>query len=228
MQTTNQFFTEIYKYMISGVLVSALFAWLTMNTSLIVILQNPILFYGIVAIEIGLTFVMQWFINKLSSGAALFMYVLYASLNGITFSGVLSYYLTQNANLVYVIFLVAASMFGLLAFLGYRTKRDLSGWSTFLFVGMWGVFIASIINIFLQNSIFDIIISAIALLVFAGLTVYDNQYYKSIFYNLQNSGSNEVERGESMKKMVAIGALHMYMNFIMIFQSLLKLVNSRN
>lgn len=215
INTINQFFTKIYIWMAFGVLLSAISAWATWNTGLIVILQNPILFYGIVAIEIGIALGMQWLINKLSTSFASTLYMIYAILNGITLSGILAYYLTQNANVVLVIFLVAASMFGFLAFLGFTTKKDLSGWRTFLMVGMWGVFFSSIVNIFLQNSLFDTVLSAIALLVFAGLTVYDNQYYKNLFSHL----NTEDEKNKS----VIIGALHMYINFVMIFQNLLKL-----
>ncbi len=215
INTINQFFTKIYIWMAFGVLISAISAWATWNTGLIVILQNPILFYGIVAIEIGIALGMQWLINKLSTSFASTLYVIYAILNGITLSGILAYYLTQNANVVLVIFLVAASMFGFLAFLGFTTKKDLSGWRTFLMVGMWGVFFSSIVNIFLQNSLFDTVLSAIALLVFAGLTVYDNQYYKNLFSHLNTE--------DQKNKSVIIGALHMYINFVMIFQNLLKL-----
>ena len=82
-------------------------------------------------------------------------------------------------------------------------------------VGMWGVFFSSIVNIFLQNSLFDTVLSAIALLVFAVLTVYDNQYYKNLFSHLNTE--------DQKNKSVIIGALHMYINFVMIFQNLLKL-----
>ena len=219
MHTVNQFFTNIYKWMAIGVLVSAFSAYLTMQTKLVLILQNPILFYGIVAIEIGICFGLQWLIARLSPAMATLLYIVYAVLNGITLSGLLAYYLSQSASLVLVIFLVAASMFWLLAFIGFTTKKDISGWRTFLIAGMWGVFFSSIFNIFLQNSMFDIIISAVSLVIFAGLTVYDNQFYKNYFAQLNT--------GEEKNKAVTIGALHMYINFVMIFQSLLRLVNSR-
>ena len=203
-----------------GVLLSAVTAFLTMTTPLIYVLKNPILFYGMVTIEIALCLGMQWMINKFSSNISLALFLAYSALNGITMSGLLLYYLTKSANLVLVIFLVAASMFAFLAVLGYRTKKDLSEWRTFLFAAVWGVFFSSLANIYFQNSAFDLIISAIALVVFAALTVYDNQFYKNIFHTLEDK--------ESQKKMVVLGALHMYINFIMIFQTLLRLVNSRN
>lgn len=220
MKTLNQFFTSIYKWMALGVLLSAVTAFITMTTPLVYVLNNPIIFYGLVAIEIALCLGMQWMINKFSSSISLTLFLIYSALNGVTMSGVLLYYLTQSASLVLIIFLVAASMFAFLAVLGYKTKKDMSGWRTFLFASVWGVFFSSLANIYFQNSTFDLIISAVALVVFAALTVYDNQFYKNIFAQLEDR--------ESQKKMVALGALHMYINFIMIFQSLLRLVNSRN
>jgi FtsH-binding integral membrane protein len=203
--------------MIIGVLVSAFFAWLTMNSPLIVVLQNPIFFYGILAVEIALVLGVQWLINKLPANLSLTLFLVYAALNGISMSGVMLYYLTNSASLVMIVFLVAASMFAFLAILGYTTKKDLSGWGTFLYAGMWGVFISSLVNIYFQNSMFDTIISAMALLVFAGLTVYDNQFYKNIFAKLENE--------DSKKRYAILGAIHMYINFIAIFQNLLNLVN---
>jgi uncharacterized protein len=220
INTVNQFFTQIYKWMIIGLLVSAGFAWLTMNSpAMIALLSSPVIFYGIIAIQIGLMMGVQWMINKISASTAFVVYIIYAILNGITISGLMASYLSQSASLVFMIFIVAASMFALLAFIGFTTKRDMSGWATFLIAGMWGVFASSIVNIFLQNSLFDLIISAVVLLVFAGLTVYDNQFYKNYF--------TQLEGDESKSKAVTIGALHMYINFIMIFQSLLRLVSNR-
>ncbi len=219
MNTVNQFFAQIYKWMAVGVLLSAFSAYLTMTTSLAGVLQNPVIFYGMVAIQIGICLGMQWMINRISPAMAFNLYLVYALLNGVVMSGLLAFYLTQSASTVLVVFISAASMFALLAFIGFTTKKDISGWGTFLIAGMWGVFFSSILNIFLQNSVFDIIISAVALLVFAGLTVYDNQYYKNLFVHLHSE--------DEKNKAVTLGALHMYINFIMIFQSLLRLVNSR-
>ena len=182
----RNFFTDIYKWMVAGLILSGLAAWLTVNSPLVVFLQNPVLFWGTVAVEIALLFIIQWGINRLSYQHSFVLYFVYAILNGITISGLLLYYLTKSPSLVLIIFGVAASMFVLLAMLSYHTKRDLSSWGTFLIAGVWGVFIASIINIFLQNSMFDLFISAVALIVFAGLTVYDNQFYKNLYAQLPN------------------------------------------
>ncbi len=215
MNTVQEFFGSIYRWMMIGVVISGVAAYLTMISPLGVIYSNPIFFYGLIGIQLAILFGVQWGINKLSAGSAFMLYLAYAFLNGMTMAGFLAYFLNTNPTLLLVIFGAAATMFGLLAVLGYTTKRDMSGWGTFLIAGMWGVFVASIANAFLQNDGFSYIISAVALVVFAGLTVYDNQYYKNMFASLQDD--------ESKSKASTLGALHMYINFIMIFQSLLNL-----
>ena len=153
--------------------------------------------------------------NKLSHSASFILYFVYA---GVT--GVLSSYIFQVYDLGNVagVFLASVLMFGALAVYGYTTKKDLSGWGVFLFTAMWGVFIVSIINMFLQSEMTHFIVSIIAIVVFAGLTIYDNQHYKNIYYAVKD---NE----ELKDKMITQGALHMYINFIMIFRNLLYLVN---
>lgn len=215
MNTVQDFFGSIYKWMAVGVLISAFAAWLTMNSPLALIYTNQIYFYGVVGIQLALLFGIQWGIMRLSSGNAFLLYLVYTFLNGMTMAGFLAYFLATDPSLLFVIFGAAAVMFGTLAVLGYRTKRDMSGWGTFLIAGVWGVFIASIVNAFIGSDPFSYIISAVALVIFAALTVYDNQYYKNLFASLQNE--------EDKSKMATIGALHMYINFIMIFQSLLNL-----
>ena len=215
MNSVNAFFRSIYSWMAAGVFVSGIFAWLTMNSFLIVFLQNPVLFYGAIGIELALVIGVQWMINRISSNTAFIIYFIYAALNGVTMAGFLFYFLSTNPTVALVIFGVAISMFAALAVLGYTTKFNLSGWGTFLFMAVWGILFSSIANIFLQNDFFSLIISAVALLVFSALTVYDNQYYKNIFAQLQTE--------EEQSKAATIGALHMYINFIMIFQSLLNL-----
>lgn len=215
MNTVQDFFRSIYQWMVIGVLISAAMSYLTIISPLAVIFQNSIFFYGLIAIQLGLLFGVQWGINRLSASSAFFLYLLYAAINGMTMAGFLWYFLTTDPMLVVVIFLVTASMFAFLAVLGYFTKRDLSGWGTFLIAAVWGVFFSSIANIFLQSDTFSFIISGVALVIFAALTVYDNQMYRQMFAHLQSE--------EDKSKMATLGALHMYINFIMMFQSLLNL-----
>ncbi len=210
----NSFFAKIYTWMVAGILVTALMSFITVTTPLgRIVFGNSIIFYGIVAFEIVLMFATQMLINKLPVSVSRLLFFTYAGLNGITLTGLMFQFTSTS---VVGIFLIAAALFGILAIIGYTTKKDLSGWGTFLMIGMVGVFISSIVNIFLHNSVFDMILSGVAILVFSGLTVYDNQLYKNIY--LENKHDDD-----ALSKSSAIGALHMYMNFIMIFVHLLKL-----
>lgn len=216
MLSLKDYYSSIYLRMAGGLLVSCITGWLTIHSSLIVVLQTPALFYGIVAIEIALMFGVQMAINKISGNTASALFLAYAALNGVTLSGFVWYYLTQSVNLVLVVFAVALSLFVALAVLGYTTKHDMSAWRKFLFAAVWGVFFASLANMFLQHSLFDTAISAVALIVFAALTVYDSQYYKQLHASLTSK--------DDQGRAISLGALHMYINFIMIFQNLLNLV----
>ena len=126
MNTVQEFFGSIYRWMMIGVLLSAFAAWLTMNSPLAVIYTNNWYFYGVVGIELAILFGVQWGIMRVSAHNAFLLYLVYAFLNGMTMAGFLYYFLATNPSLLLIIFGSAAAMFGMLAVLGYRTKRDLS------------------------------------------------------------------------------------------------------
>ncbi len=220
-QTTslNQFFAGIYTWMTVGLLLSAAFAYATLNTPLqSIIFGNPIIFYGINAIELAILFGVQIFIKKLPAELSRALFLVYAAINGMFLS---IYFLRYDLSSIVQTFIISAAIFGTLAVIGFRTDKDLSSWKTVLFAGMWGVFLSSIVNMFLQNTMMDMIVSGIAILVFCGLTVYDNQAYKAIYqYNVVDK--------DSEKKFTTLGALHMYINFIMIFVNLLKFLGNKD
>lgn len=216
----RKFFTGIYKWMIAGVILSGVFSYLTiMEGSLMFLLENQSYFYGIVAIEILIMLGVQFLIKKLEPEISLILFFIYAVLNGITLSGL---FLIYSIDSIMAVFAGAVAMFAALAYIGYTTKKDISGWGTFLMVSTWGIFISSLINVFwLQSSTFDMVVSGMALLVFGALTVYDNQTYQKIYLSI--AGNEEEE-----KRYTVLGALHMYINFIMIFVQLLKFLGNRD
>ena len=222
MNTVNEFFASIYKWMAAGVLVSALFCYLTLMTGFgAIVFSSAAIFYSLVAIHFVLLLVIQFLINKLPYQLSFFLYFVYAALSGVTISGLIGIYLQTDPALLVGIFVAAVVMFASLAFVGYTTKYDMSGWRTFLFSAVWGVVIVSIINaIFIQSYGFDLIVSAIALVAFAALTAYDAQFYRNLFPQLQTE--------EEKAKYATLGALHMYVNLLVMFQSLLKLVGFFN
>ena len=220
MDTLSRFFSAIYLWMAVGVGVSAFFAYITTFTPLLgVVYSSSFYVYGLFGIQLALVFFIQFMIHKLSATVSLLLYFLYAALNGVTIAGLILYHIATSSPLfVITIFVSALLMFVFLAVYGYYSKIDYSPWGKFLFAGVIGVLIASISNILIQSSVFHIIIASVALLVFAALTVYDNQFYKNIYASLDTP--------EEKHKMVILGALHMYINLIVIFQSLLTLLNN--
>jgi FtsH-binding integral membrane protein len=213
----RNFFIGIYKWMAAGIAVSGLFAYATLvsvqsNGLAVTLLSNKFYFYGIMAVEIALLFGIQMFINGMRPTTAKILFFIYAALSGVTLSSI---FLVYNLGSIVGVFIGALAIFAGLAVFGYTTKKNIQGWGTFLMIGMWGVFVSSIVNIFLQSNTFSIVVSAIAVLVFAGLTVYDNQSYKNIYAGLQ--GDDEI------KRYTILGALHMYINFVMMFTHLLNL-----
>lgn len=212
----NNFFAQIYLWMFVGLIVSAVASFVTLNTNLgYIIFSNAAFYYGLIAIELVLLFGVQLLINVFSVRISYLLFFLYAVVNGIILSGIFVMYTGSS---VFGIFVISSVLFLGLALVGFTTKRDLSGLGTVMWMGMIGVFISSLVNLFLQNSLLDIVISGIAIIVFCGLTVYDNQAYKRIY----NSS-----RGKGLNKFVVLGALHMYINFIMIFVNLLKFFGDR-
>lgn len=216
------FFGKIYSKMAIGVAISALVAYVLVYTQtgseiFQTIFTSKPYYYGVVGIQLALLFGIQWGINKLSQKQAEVLFYVYAALTGLTLSGILIIY--TGSTLVST-FVAAVAIFAALAFIGKNMKYDMSGWRVFLYTGMWGIFIASIANIFLASSRLDWIVTIIAVLVFSGLTVYDAQSYKRMY--LQS------EQGADLGKMITLGALHMYINFIMIFVNLLKIIGGRD
>ena len=118
------------------------------------------------------------------------------------------------------IFFITAAAFGSLSLWGYTTKKDISGWGAFLFMGLIGIIIAMIVNIFLGSAMMDFVIFIIGVLVFAGLTAYDTQKIKNMYYTYSD--------GTMAKKGAIMGALHLYLDFINMFLFLLRLFGNRN
>jgi FtsH-binding integral membrane protein len=162
-------------------------------------------------VELGLVIYLSSRVYKMSESKAKVMFLLYAFVSGLTFSINFIYY--EIASVFYV-FLIAAALFGLMAFIGHSTKIDLTKFGTYLFMALIGTIIASLINIFLGNSMLDLIITIIILIVFLGVTAYDVQKIKRLT-NVPNGSIH--------------GALDLYLDFINIFISLLRLFgNSRD
>jgi len=219
----RSYMLKVYNYMASGVLLTGAIAMGFANSSLINLVANPatgqptILFWVALFAPLAIVLGLSFGINRISASTAQALFWAYAALVGVQFSTLFLVY--TGVSIAQTFFAVAGAFLGLSLY-GYTTKRDLSGFGTFLIMGVVGLFIAMLINMFLQSSALGLAISAIGVLLFAGLTAYDTQKIKSIYFSVAGNG-------EAMAKTAVIGALNLYLDFINMFLFLLRFMGDR-
>jgi len=212
---------RVYNYMTIGLVLTGSVAWAVANTSLMNLFFTATAAGGItlsglgwVALiaPLGLVMLLSFGINRMSAGTAQLVFWGYAALMGVSLAPILLLY--TGASVAKVFFISAAS-FGALSLWGYTTTRDISGWGSFLFMGLIGLVVAMLVNIFLASPAIDFAISAIGVLVFAGLTAYDTQKIKEMYF----VGDDGAVAGRK----AIMGALALYLDFINLFLMLLRL-----
>lgn len=215
-EAVNTLFRKVYQFMAMGLIVTALTAYFTASSSAMLNMlftsRAPILIIAVA--EIGLVMFISAGINRISAGTALMLFMIYSVLNGLTCSVVLLVYTSES---VYKAFVATAGMFGAMSLYGLYTKRDLTSMGSFLRMGLFGLIIAMIVNIFVASSAAEFYISIFGIIIFLGLTVYDTakiKYMAAGFYDTD---------GEMTGKAAVIGALALYLDFINIFLYLLRL-----
>jgi len=211
----RNYMLRVYNYMAAGVGLTALVAWLTYRLTGPALLQSPLMWIFILA-PLALVFFLSARINTLSATAARALFFVYAALVGGSLSILLHIYTSSSITRV---FFIAAATFGAISIFGYTTRRDLSGLGTFLFMGLIGIIIASLVNLFLRSTGLDWLISIIGVGVFAGLTAYDTQRIKAMY----DGTDDEVSAGRK----AIMAALSLYLNFINLFMMLLRLAGNR-
>jgi uncharacterized protein len=211
----RQYMLRIYNYMALGVGLTALVAWLTYQLTGPALLQSPLMWIFILA-PLGLVFFISARINTLSATTARWLFFGYAALIGVSLSILLHIYTSSS---IARVFFITAATFGMLSLYGYSTRRDLSGFGTFLFMGLIGVIIATVINLFLRSSGLDWLISIVGVGVFAGLTAYDTQRIKA----MHDSRDDATATGRK----AVLAALSLYLNFINLFMMMLRLSGGR-
>jgi FtsH-binding integral membrane protein len=166
---------------------------------------------------LGFVFFLSWRIYKMSLGAAQLSFWLFAAVMGASLSSI---FLVYTGNSITQVFFVTAAAFGGLSIYGYTTQRDLSGWGSFLIMGVIGIVVAGLVNMFLQSSALQFAISVIGVLVFAGLTAYDTQQIKDNYYAVMGDAT-------ATAKAAIMGALNLYLDFINMFVMMLQLFGNR-
>jgi len=213
----RQYMLRVYNYMASGLALTGIVAMLVASSpaAMQVIFGTP-LKWVILFAPLGLAFYMGARIQHMKASTAQGIFWLYAALIGLMLS---SYLVAYTGVSVARTFFVTAASFGALSLYGYTTKKDLSGFGSFLIMGLIGLILASIVNIFLQSSMMHFVISAIGVLIFAGLTAYDTQRVKEMYW--------EADGEEVASKKAILGALALYMDFINLFIFLMQFLGIR-
>lgn len=222
----RSYMLRVYNYMASGVLLTGILAMFTANSPTLLnmlygVNESGQLGYttlGMVVAFSPLAFVLvlSFGINRLSAFATQALYWAFAAIMGLSLSSI---FLMYTGGSIAKIFFITAAAFGSLSLWGYTTKKDLSGWGTFLFMGVIGIIIAMVVNMFLGSPAIDFAISILGVLIFAGLTAYDTQKIRNMY--LVSDGH------EVASKKAIMGALTLYLDFINMFLFLLRLFGSR-
>jgi FtsH-binding integral membrane protein len=215
----RSYMLSVYNYMASGVLLTGIVSLLFAQSGMAAqILMGPgILKYVIMFAPLAFVMVLSFGIGRLSTQAAQGLYWAYAAVMGLSLSSI---FLTYTGTSIAQTFFATAAAFAGLSLFGYTTKKDLSGFGTFLIMGVVGLLVASLINIFLKSSALNLAISFIGVLLFAGLTAYDTQKIKSMY--------SYVAGTDMVGKSIIMGALTLYLDFINMFMFLLRFMGNRD
>ena len=221
-QGLRSYMLGIYNYMataigVTGVAAFGMATWASNNPAVANALYNSPLKWVIMLAPLAFVMVISFGINKLSKAAATGTFYAFAAVMGISMSWIFMVYSIPS---IVQTFFVTASAFAALSLYGYTTKRSLSGMGTFLMMGLFGLIIASLVNLFMQSGALAFAINVIGVLIFAGLTAYDTQRLKSTYDYVSGSA-------EALAKSSIMGALSLYLNFVNMFMFLLSFLGNR-
>jgi FtsH-binding integral membrane protein len=211
------FLRGVYGWMCGGLAITAATAWIVANSPSIAtaIFTNRLLFWAIVIAQFGIVITLSARVNRLSAAVASSLFIAYSALTGVTLSFVLLLYTGES---IASTFVVAGGMFGALALYGTTTKKNLSGFGQFMFMGLIGLVLASLVGLFWHNDGLQFMISFVGVIVFAGLTVWDAQRLKGLALATSAGGTSSV---------TIVGALALYLDFVNLFLFLLRFLGGR-
>ena len=214
----RSYMLSVYNYMASGVLLTGIVALLFASSGMAaqVFQGGGLLPWVIMLSPLAIVFAMSFGVNRMQTGTLQLLFWAFATLMGLSMSSIFLRY--TDVSIAQTFFAVTAGFMGLSLY-GYTTKKDLSGFGTFLIMGVIGLLVAMVVNMFLQSTAMGYAISAIGVLLFAGLTAYDTQKIKSMYAHVAGT--------DMMGKTVIMGALTLYLDFINMFQFLLSFMGSR-
>ncbi|KXC09008.1 hypothetical protein AT291_04740 [Porphyromonas gingivalis] len=219
LQTTTM--RHVFTWMFGALGITALTAMLVAKSSLIyTMIMNPGLLWGLIIAELALVFILSARIGKMSFFTSSLLFTIYSILNGVTLSSIFIVYTMTS---IAATFFITAGMFGAMALWGYFTKKDLSKWGSIFFMLLIGLILATVVNLFLRSDAMGFIISIVGVIIFTGLTAFDVNKIKQMLAQTQG-----FEEGDVVRKVVLMGALTLYLDFINLFLYLLRFFGRRD
>ena len=212
----RQYMLRVYNYMGSGLALTGIVAYVVAHTGLYQALFSSGIGFVVMFAPLGIVFFMGAKMKTMKPSTAQTLFWVFSILMGASLSYV---FLTYTATSIVRVFFITAATFGAMSLYGYTTKRDLTGWGSFLFMGLIGVIIAMVVNIFMQSSVMYFVISVVGVLVFTGLTAYDTQRIKEEYH--------EHDDATTAGKKALFGALRLYLDFVNLFIMLLHFFGNR-
>lgn len=218
----NEFIRSVYNWMAIGLALTGFVAFFVSNsqTMMRLIFGNQLIFFGLIIGELALVFSISARVHKIQASTATSLFVLYAALNGATLSAI---FLIYTRSSITSTFFICAATFVASSVYGMATKRDLTAMGQFMFMGLIGIVIASVVNLFIRSSGVSLIVSYIGVIVFVGLTAYDTQKLRTMAL----SQPDGLDAG-TIRKGAILGALTLYLDFINLFLMLLRILGNRD
>lgn len=208
---------KVYNYMTSGVLLTGIIALVVgTNYEMMSVIYGTGLRWIVALAPLAFVMVMSFGVHRMSSGTLQMIFWAFAATMGLSMASIFAIY---DPMTIARTFFITAAAFGALSLFGYTTKKSLSGFGTFLFMGLIGLLIAIVVNIFVGSNMLQFVISVAGVLIFAGLTAYDTQRIKESYYMMAT--------GEAVAKGAIMGAVNLYLDFVNLFMFLLQFLGSR-
>ncbi len=207
---------RVYSYMAGGLALTGIVAYAAAASGFYQSIAGTPLIWIVMLAPLGFVLVLSFGIQRMSAGTAMLLFWLYAAVMGLSLGGI---FLVYTGTSIARVFFITAATYGAMSLYGYTTKTDLSGFGSFLIMGLIGIVIGSRVNIFIGSNTLQFVISIIGVIVFVGLTAYDTQRIKEMYL--------ESDTAEVADKKAVLGALALYLNFINLFMMLLQLFGQR-
>jgi uncharacterized protein len=207
---------HVYNYMAGGLVLTGIVAYGAAVSGFYQSIAGTPLIWIVMLAPLGFVLALSFGIQRMSAGTAMTLFWIYAAVMGLSLAGI---FLVYTGTSIARVFFITAATFGAMSLYGYTTRSDLSGFGSFLLMGLIGIVIASIVNIFVGSSALQFAISIIGVIVFVGLTAYDTQRIKEMYL--------ESDTAETAGKKAVLGALALYLDFINLFMMLLQLFGQR-